>query len=166
MKLTKATEADIPILETWLKDDSIMGLIQLEPLNTALPFLIYLIRLDDDTPVGYVTLYNIDTERGNADAGIVIPEKKGRGLSLSAGRILLGWAFSEDLALERVRLKVLKTNRVARRLAELFGFTEEGVERKAAIHNGKREDVYIYGLLKSEFEGGMRNGGNSSSCTN
>ncbi len=56
MKLTKATEADIPILETWLKDDSIMGLIQLESPNTALPFLIYLIRLDDDTPVGYLTL--------------------------------------------------------------------------------------------------------------
>jgi RimJ/RimL family protein N-acetyltransferase len=55
-------------------------------------------------------------------------------------------------------LKVLRTNRIARKLAELFGFTEEGVERKAAIHNGKREDVHIYGLLKTEFEGGTENG--------
>ncbi len=159
MKLTKATEADIPILETWLKDDSIMGLIQLEPPNTALPFLIYLIRLDDDTPVGYLTLYNIDTERGNADAGIVIPEKKGRGLSHSAGRTMLLWAFSDNgLGLERVRLKVLRTNRIARRLAELFGFEHEGTERQAAIHNGEREDIYIYGLLKNEFKGGMQGG--------
>ncbi len=34
MKLTKATEADISILETWLKDDSINGKIA-EALNNS-----------------------------------------------------------------------------------------------------------------------------------
>ena len=167
MKLTKATEADIPVLEKWLENENTRKLIQVEPPNMSLPSVVYMIRLDDDTPVGYVTLYNIDTERKNADAGIVIPDKRGRGLSHIAGRILLRAAFSEDwLGLERVRLKVLRTNRIARRLAELFGFVEEGMERKVAIYNGQREDVYIYGLLKSEFEGGIRNGRNSSSCIN
>ncbi len=159
MKLTKAERADIPLFEKWLEDESVRDLTQIEALNVSLPSLVYLIRLDDNTPVGYVTLYNIDMERKTADAGIVIPDKRGRGLSHPAGRMVLRWAFSkEGYGLERVRLKILRTNRMARRLAELFGFTEEGVERKAATHNGTREDVHIYGLLKTEFEGGIENG--------
>ena len=159
MKLVKYTEEHTPILAEWFKDTNMVEFLLAEPPNESLPYLRYMICLDDNSPVGYIILYNIDTERKNADAGIVIPDKRGRGLSHSAGRTMLLWAFSDNgLGLERVRLKVLRTNRIARRLAELFGFEHEGTERQAAIHNGEREDIYIYGLLKNEFKGGMQGG--------
>ncbi len=111
----------------------------------------FLIRLKDNTPVGHISLFHIDLDNKTADAGISIPDKRGRGKSHIAGRLLARYAFYE-LGLNRIRCRILSRNRLAQRLAEHFGFQKEGVEREAAYQNGKFEDIYVYGLLKSDFE--------------
>lgn len=151
MKLVKYTEEHTPILAEWFKDTNMVEFLLAEPPNESLPYLRYMICLDDNSPVGYIILYNIDTINQAADAGIAIPDKRGRGLSHSAGK-LLGRLVFGSLGLRRIRLRIQGRNRVARRLAELFGFVHEGVEREAILLNGKPEDIHIYGLLKNEFK--------------
>jgi len=151
VKLTPLMPDDLPIMERWLQDKTLYDLLVNEKPNLALPYFIFLIKLKDDTPVGHISLFHIDLENKTADAGISIPEKEGRGKSHIAGRLLANYVFGE-LGLNRVRCRILGRNRIAQRLAELFGFVKEGIEREAVFQNGKFEDIYVYGLLKSDFE--------------
>ncbi len=78
-----------------------------------------------DKPVGQVSLYNIDLEKGEAEYGrLMIGEKEaqGKGLAKEATRLLLDWAFNA-LQLKRVYLQVFKDNEVAINIYLGCGFT-------------------------------------------
>lgn len=102
--------------------------------------------------VGYVQLAMIDREEKRAAAGLVIGEKEvwGRGIGKTALCILLDYAFT-PLNLERVYSEVYDFNKRSQRLMESVGFTHEGILRQHEIHNGKRQDMYVFGILKDEF---------------
>ncbi len=53
--------------------------------------------------------------------------------------------------LERVYAEVYGFNTRSRRLMERVGFQQEGILRQHEIHNGVRQDMYIFGMLKPEF---------------
>lgn len=149
MKLTLFQPIDQPIIDKWLSDQSLFNLIYFEEPNTTLPIYLYIIRKDDDKPVGFVVLFNIDWKNRRTEAGIAIPEKEGRGLSHAVGRMVLSQVF--DMGFNRVTVRVLEKNRITRKLAQLFGFTLEGRERKAAYQDGEYQDIFVFGLLKDEF---------------
>jgi RimJ/RimL family protein N-acetyltransferase len=60
------------------------------------------------------------------------------------------WAF-DDLAIERIELRVHPENAPSRRVAERAGFTREGVERASrAWPDGTRFDSIVYSLLATD----------------
>ncbi len=102
--------------------------------------------------VGFVQLVRIDHRMRRAGIGIGIGEKNiwGQGIGKTALRILLDYAFMVK-GLERVYAEVFSFNQRSRRLMERVGFQQEGLLRQHDIHNGVRQDTYIFGMLKSEF---------------
>jgi RimJ/RimL family protein N-acetyltransferase len=65
--------------------------------------------------------------------------------------LALNFAF-EELNMHRVQLTVFQYNERAVALYEKLGFQKEGVYREFLHRDGKRYDMYLYGLLRSEWE--------------
>lgn len=102
--------------------------------------------------VGNVQLARIDPVQRRAAVAIVIGDKAawGRGIGRTALRILADYAFSA-LGLERLYAEVYGFNLRSQRLMGRVGFQREGVLRRHEWHNGARQDMHIFGLLKEDF---------------
>jgi len=102
--------------------------------------------------VGYVQLARIDLVERRAMVGILIGEPSvwGRGIGRTALRILLDFAFTVQ-GLERVYAEVYGFNARSLHVMERCGFQPEGVLRQHEIHNGVRQDLHMFGMLKPEF---------------
>lgn len=102
--------------------------------------------------VGYVLLALIDEYERRAAVGFLVGEKSmwGLGIASTALRILLDYAFTVR-SLERVYAEVYGFNRRSLRLMERVGFQKEGILRQHEIHNGVRQDMHFFGMLKPEF---------------
>ena len=74
----------------------------------------------------------------------------GRGIAITALRILLDYAFTVR-NLERIYAEVYGFNQRSMRLMERVGFQKEGILRQHEIHNGARQDMHFFGMLKAEF---------------
>ena len=76
---------------------------------------------------------------------------RGKGYGYEAMQLLLKFAFHE-LNLHRVQLTVFEYNIRAIRLYEKMGFVREGTQREFLQRDGRRYDMYFYGLLVHEWE--------------
>lgn len=106
----------------------------------------------EDHLVGFVELGLIDHEQQRAAIGIAIGDKQvwGRGIGTTALRLILDYGFTVQ-GLERVYAEIYGFNARSLRLMQRAGFQQEGMLRQHELHNGKRQDLYIFGLLKPEF---------------
>ena len=106
----------------------------------------------DERLVGYIQIALIDLEERRAAVGLVIGEKavRKRGIGSTALRIALDYAFTVK-GLERVYAEVYAFNTPSFRLMERVGLQREGILRQHEIHNGARQDMHIFGILKPEF---------------
>ncbi len=102
--------------------------------------------------VGFVQLALIDREERRAAVGIVIGEKnvRRRGVASTALHILLDYAFTVQ-GLERIYAEVYGFNQSSQHLMQHVGFQHEGVLRQHEFHNGARQDMHVFGMLKPEF---------------
>lgn len=152
MKLTPLQPTDIQTLRAWLSDESLFRVLAVEPPDLSKPYYCFVIRLNDGTAVGWIDVFNVDLQNRKCEAGIAIPHRRGRGLSLRAARQALRWMF-EALQLNRVTLRIPMNNTRSIKLAEMLGFQREGVERQSCCRGGSYEDIVVYGLLKQDFKG-------------
>ncbi len=76
---------------------------------------------------------------------------RGKGYGKEALKILLDYGFN-DRDFHRIQLNVLEFNHGAIALYEKAGFKKEGVFREFVLREGSRYDLYLYGLLKREWE--------------
>ncbi len=90
--------------------------------------------------------------------GIGERENWGKGIGGEAMTLALDFTFRE-LNLHRVQLTVFEYNERAIALYERLGFVREGVCREFMQRDGRRYDMYLYGLLRREWEA-QRNAGN------
>lgn len=109
--------------------------------------------IDKDEMIGYIELTNIQWWNGVANLGIGIgaTNHRGSGYGKEAMKLLLDFAF-EELNLHRVQLNVFTYNNGAISLYEKLGFKREGVYREFIHRDGKRWDMYLYGILRDEWE--------------
>ncbi|GIE83082.1 hypothetical protein Aph02nite_90320 [Actinoplanes philippinensis] len=92
----------------------------------------------------------------SAEVGFwIAADAEGRGYVSRALNAVFGHAF-DDLGLHRIEMRTLTTNDRSRRVAERFGFTLEGVLRKAARFPDGHRDVALYALLADEFVASTR----------
>jgi RimJ/RimL family protein N-acetyltransferase len=101
---------------------------------------------------GYIQLALIDPVERRAAVGIAVGEKLlwGKGIAGRALRLLCDYAFTVR-NLDRVYAEVYTFNTRSMHLFEGVGFQREGTLRQHEYHNGARQDLHVYGLLKEEF---------------
>ena len=107
----------------------------------------------DDRLIGFIGLMSPDWNQRDAWIVIGIGDRNdwGKGYGTDAMRLLLKYAFTE-LNLFRVTLGLFDYNRRAYRSYEKVGFVLEGRQRNIVNREGRRWDVLVMGILKSEWE--------------
>ncbi len=109
--------------------------------------------LYSDNLIGYIDIDDIQwTNRcGWLAMGIGDPNHRRKGYGAEALGLMLRFAFHE-LNLHRLQLTVFSYNEGAIKLYEKLGFTREGAFREFILRDGQRYDMFLYGLLASEWE--------------
>jgi RimJ/RimL family protein N-acetyltransferase len=107
----------------------------------------------DDRLIGKATIQWIEWTNGNGlfRLGIGSPEDRRKGYGTQALRMLLRFAFAE-LNLFRLTAAVPEYNEGAIALLQKCGFVQEVCRRKALERDGRRWDLYIFGLLREEWQ--------------
>lgn len=114
----------------------------------------FAVRLNDTKElIGYAELNGILWPHRTSWITIAIAEesKWGRGYGKEAIQCLICYAFME-LNLHRLQLTVFSYNTRAVSLYESLGFKREGSFREFLERDGRRHDMYLYGLLKREWK--------------
>ena len=75
----------------------------------------------------------------------------GKGYGYEAMHLVLNYAFQEPNHY-RIQLTVFAYNERAIALYEKLGFQREGVHREYLHRDGERHDMYLYGILRVEWE--------------
>jgi len=103
--------------------------------------------------IGFARLFWIEWSNGtgNVQLGIGDPGDWGRGYGGEALEMLLRFAFSE-LNLFRLMAVIPEYNQAARHLFEHAGFHEEVRRREALQRDGRRWDMFHFGILSAEWE--------------
>ncbi len=149
MKLTPVTAHDFATIQSWLSDESLFYTLATEKPDFQKPIYAFMIRLEDGTAVGWCELFNVDWHNRKCEAGIAIPDERGTGLSLRAGKKLIQIAF-EELGLHRITLRIPASHERSIKLAKLLKFTLEGIEKDALIRNGVYEDIHVYARINGK----------------
>jgi RimJ/RimL family protein N-acetyltransferase len=171
VRLTALSKDDAATISTWFSD---VGYLRLQDTNMARPqspaqiladleelektpnAIIFAIRtVADGALIGTVGFHEIEWANQGAWLAMGIGEREawGQGYGTEALRLALQYAFDE-LNLHRVTLTVIAYNERAIALYERAGFQREGVFREFGRRDGKRYDMYLYGLLRPEWESG------------
>ena len=108
---------------------------------------------EDDHLIGRASIYWIEWSNGNGHIrlGIGAAGDRGKGYGAQALRMLLRFAFAE-LNLFRLTASVPEYNEAAIALLKKFGFTQEVCRRSSLERDGRRWDLYIFGLLQDEWQ--------------
>jgi RimJ/RimL family protein N-acetyltransferase len=171
VRLTALSKDDAATISTWFGD---VGYLRLQDTNMARPqspaqieadleelektpnAIIFAIRtVADGALIGTVGFHEIEWANGSAWLAMGIGERQawGQGYGTEALHLALQYGFDE-LNLHRVTLTVIAYNARAIALYERAGFQREGVFREFGRRDGQRYDMYLYGLLRPEWESG------------
>jgi RimJ/RimL family protein N-acetyltransferase len=103
--------------------------------------------------IGNSGLMNVDWRVRSAEFGIVIGDRRfwNKGFGTDVTCTILRHAFA-TLNLNRVFLRVFSENKRAIRVYENVGFRQEGCMREADFREGAYTDIYLYSILRAEWE--------------
>jgi len=158
MKLTQFYADDIPIIQQWLQNKSLMYYMATEKSSSSLP-ISFAIR-NGPALIGWANLFNIEIDNKKAEFGMAIPNQKHTRLGGIATIQVLKYAFGmidipgfDKLNLNRVYVRPLASNVLPDEndMRERFGFVREGAERQAVKRGEIYEDVIVMSILKNEF---------------
>jgi len=165
-------EKDPEIESKWTHDSEFMRLMETSPARPMSAAMIkkqyeklekqveedknlyhFMIRLKaDERLIGKAAIQRIEWANGNGflRLGIGATEDRRKGYGTQALRMLLRFAFAE-LNLFRVSAAVPEYNEGAIALLQKFGFVQEVCRRKALERDGRRWELYVFGLLNDEW---------------
>ena len=166
ISLKALEEKDLDKIFAWKNNYELANLIKTHPLPVARyeieewlkrnqsdknQILWGIYDLKSDELLGIARLMFIDWISSNAEFGIFIGSKSGRGKGLGkeTTKMVLNFAFN-DANLHKVYLKVTESNAKAIGLYESCGFDKEGLLKHHFWNNGKYENIVMMGLLKNE----------------
>jgi RimJ/RimL family protein N-acetyltransferase len=169
VKLTSVNEGDLQNMEDWFNDVEFMRYYDVLP---AIPKTIsdiksmigefsntndrYLFAIRDNITekiIGVTGFDEIIWTNGVSTffIGICDDVYKGKGIGRESMELMLDFGFNE-LNFHRIQLNVIGYNQNAIGLYEGQGFVHEGVLREFVHRDGKRFDLRLYGLLRSEWK--------------
>lgn len=168
IRLTGVTPKDLPIIASWYQNPEFLRHFDARPAypraqakiakwledchqaNNAFVFAVR--QMDSEEVLGIVELDGILWNTRVSWFSIAIaPDRWGKGYGTEAMNLGLNFAFCE-LNLHRIQLTVFSYNNRAVALYKKLGFQREGVYREFLQRDGNRYDMYLYGLLRHEWE--------------
>jgi RimJ/RimL family protein N-acetyltransferase len=166
-------EKDPEIESRWTHDSEFMRLMETNPARPTSAAMIrkqyeklekqidenknlyhFMIRAKaDDRLIGKAAVQWIEWANSNGflRLGIGSAEDRSKGYGTQALSMLLRFAFAE-LNLFRVSAIVAEYNTGAVALLEKFGFVQEVCRRQSLERDGRRWDLYVFGLLNNEWQ--------------
>lgn len=100
----------------------------------------------------------LSDEKRRAELGYWLGrEYWGRGLVSEASRELVRYGF-HSLGLQRVFAFHFARNQASRRVLERLGMSHEGILRKHVSKWGEPQDLWVWGILRHEFESPAKTG--------
>jgi RimJ/RimL family protein N-acetyltransferase len=81
----------------------------------------------------------------------LVPDARGRGVGTTAQRLLAEHLFTTT-EVDRVEAAPAVDNEAAQRALQKAGFHREGVVRGAQVREGRRRDVALYSLLRTDLD--------------
>ena len=168
VRLAALTPNDLPTITHWYQNAEFLRLLDalpaypkteaalaqwLEETHRSTDAFLFAIRLrDNDDVIGYIELDGILWSHGVSGVSIAIGDAKdwGKGYGYEGMQLALRFAFDE-LNLHRVQLTAFSYNKRAIALYEKLGFQREGVHREHLHRDGRRYDMYLYGLLRPKW---------------
>lgn len=100
---------------------------------------------------GILGINDIKIRNRSVSIGYWLGEKfQGKGIVYLTLNKLIPVLF-EKQCVERIEIRVNKNNIKSRNIPEKIGFKLEGVLRNAEIRFGRLEDVFLYGLIQSDY---------------
>jgi len=117
----------------------------------AEPHSRYLKILSEGERAGYVMLGWIGRPDEVIELGRIAIDEPFRGIGQDAIRLILNYIFDEFGA-HKVYLDTLDHNHRGRHIYEKLGFRQEGLLREHFMMGDTRRDMFVYGLLRSDWE--------------
>ena len=170
-------EKDPEIESKWTHDSEFMRLMETSPARPLSAAMIrkeyeklekqveedknlfhFMIRAKaDDRLIGKAAIYWIEWANGSGfiRLGIGTAEDRRKSYGTQALRMLLRFAFAE-LNLFRVTAVVPEYNEGAIALFQKLGFVQEVCRRQSLERDGRRWDLYVFGLLSEEWRNQAR----------
>jgi len=100
--------------------------------------------------VGLIGLKEIDSYNKKAEIGYWLSEAfQHKGIVTRSCKTIIDFAFDE-LNLNRIQIKIATGNIKSLHVAEILGFTREGLERQGELLTKGYTDLVVFGLLKNE----------------
>ena len=165
-------EKDPAIESKWTHDSEFMRLWEINPARPLSAAMIkkqyeklekqveedknmyhFMVRAEaDDRLIGKAMIQGIEWTNGHGflRLGIGAAEDRRKGYGTQALGMLLRFAFAE-LNLYRLTAAVPEYNEAAIALVQKFGFLQEVCQRKSLERDGRRWDLYVFGLLNEEW---------------
>lgn len=110
------------------------------------------VTLRDGTFIGSAGFHRWNKEAHYATIGCDIAHTYwGSGYGQEAMRELIDFGLSQ-MKLNRIEADVLQGNMRSIHVMEKLGFRKEGVLRQRLLKGGKYYDVYVFGLLRQEYQ--------------
>lgn len=167
--LTAFKEEHLPYLEKWYNDIFFLRNFDIIPafpknrtelehivkkINKSSDKFIFTLNLTKQNKIiGITGFENILWNNGTATIYIGIGDENFRGCGIGKEALYLTMEFGfEELNFHRIQLTVLSYNTSAIKLYEKLGFKKEGTYREFIHRDGIRYDMYLYGMLRSEWE--------------
>jgi RimJ/RimL family protein N-acetyltransferase len=169
VRLDAVTSSDLPAITRWWADPDFLRLYNTAPAvprnedqlsrrldlsQTSNEVFLFAVRLlEDDEIIGMLEFDGVDWSHRTTFVSIGLGEARHRGQGYGADAMRVGLRFAfHELNLHRVCLTVFAYNTQAIALYERLGFAREGVYREHIERDGQRYDMYLYGLLRREWE--------------
>ncbi len=169
LHLSKIEKYDMNIIYKWFKDSEFLKYYDYMPpvpqtsaevdktfsdYEKNYESKVFAVKINNSSEIiGIAGFDDIITDNGVATLfiGIGSKEQRGKGYGKEALNLLLRYGF-KDMNLHRIQLNVLEFNISAIKLYEGSGFKREGTFREFVLRDDKRYDLFLYGLLKSEWK--------------
>lgn len=170
-------EKDPDVESKWTHDSDFMRLMEINPARPLSAAMIkkqyeklekqiledknlfhFMIRAkEDDRLIGKAVIQWIEWTNSNGwiRLGIGAAEDRRKGYGTQALHMMLRFAFAE-LNLFRVSAMAPEYNDGAIALLQKFGFVQEVCRRSALERDGRRWDLYVFGLLNEEWRNRLR----------
>lgn len=167
--LRKVTKEDANSILKYLSDKEVMKYYGLEPfksINDALDEISWYQSLQNNKTgirwgitlkeqgivIGSCGFHNKVSEHFRTEIGFELSKEQwGKGIAHEAVEAIISYGY-EHMNFQRIEALIEPPNLSSQKLVEKLGFIREGLLRNYEFTSGKFDDLYMYSLLKQDFD--------------